>query len=56
MIVTNDITASDAGFGIETNQVTPVQWRADVEPLELKSNRGRGDCGAGCRLADSRGG
>ena len=35
LIVANDITASDAGFAVETNQVMLVARDGSVEPLAL---------------------
>jgi phosphopantothenoylcysteine decarboxylase/phosphopantothenate--cysteine ligase len=37
LIVANDITAPDAGFASDTNQVTLIQANGDPEPLELMS-------------------
>jgi len=37
LIVANDISASDAGFGVDTNRVTLIPAAGDVQPLELAS-------------------
>jgi phosphopantothenoylcysteine decarboxylase/phosphopantothenate--cysteine ligase len=37
MIVANDISATDAGFGVDTNRVTLLHASGAVEPLPLMS-------------------
>ncbi len=37
LIVANDITARDAGFGADTNRVTLIHGNGDREPLPLMS-------------------
>lgn len=37
LIVANDITAADAGFGVDTNRVTLLDARGGQEPLDLTS-------------------
>jgi phosphopantothenoylcysteine decarboxylase/phosphopantothenate--cysteine ligase len=37
MIVANDISAADAGFGVDTNRVTLLFADGRAEPLELMS-------------------
>ncbi len=39
MIVANDITAPDAGFGAETNRVTLLYASGKIEPLKLMSKQ-----------------
>jgi phosphopantothenoylcysteine decarboxylase/phosphopantothenate--cysteine ligase len=39
MIVANDITASDSGFGVDTNKVTIIDKKGKVEKLPLMSKR-----------------
>jgi phosphopantothenoylcysteine decarboxylase/phosphopantothenate--cysteine ligase len=38
MIVANDVTAADAGFGVETNQVVSLNREGGTEELPLMSN------------------
>ncbi|MEL7234181.1 MAG: phosphopantothenoylcysteine decarboxylase, partial [Chloroflexota bacterium] len=37
MLVANDISASDAGFAVDTNRVTILSDESPVEPLELQT-------------------
>ena len=39
MIVANDITAADSGFGVDTNKVTIIDRKGKVEKLPLLSKR-----------------
>ena len=39
MIVANDITAADSGFGVDTNKVTIIGKKGKVEKLPLLSKR-----------------
>jgi phosphopantothenoylcysteine decarboxylase/phosphopantothenate--cysteine ligase len=39
MIVANDITAADSGFGVDTNKVTIIDKKGKVEKLPLMSKR-----------------
>jgi phosphopantothenoylcysteine decarboxylase/phosphopantothenate--cysteine ligase len=39
MIVANDVTAADAGFGVDTNRVTVVDRDGDAEEWPLMSKR-----------------
>lgn len=42
LIVANDVSRSDAGFGVDTNVITLIS-RADVRPLEKMSKRAAAD-------------
>jgi phosphopantothenoylcysteine decarboxylase/phosphopantothenate--cysteine ligase len=39
MIVANDITAADSGFGVDTNKVILIDKKGKVEKLPLMSKR-----------------
>ena len=39
IIVANDITDKDSGFGVDTNKVTLIDKRGDVEALPLLTKR-----------------
>jgi phosphopantothenoylcysteine decarboxylase/phosphopantothenate--cysteine ligase len=39
LIVANDITASDSGFGVDTNRVTIIDGEGKIESLPLLSKR-----------------
>ena len=42
LVVANDVSRADAGFGVDTNAVTLIS-RADVRPLPLMSKRAAAD-------------
>jgi len=49
LIVANDVSRSDAGFGVDTNVITLIT-REDVCPLEKMSKRSAADAILGCVL------